>query len=314
MSVPWFRRWTMLTIAGVCFLTVAGGVVRLTGSGLGCDDWPACNNERFLDVSSGHAAIEQINRLFSGLIAVPMILMVVGAFRLRSPRPGVRSASIGVLVAILANGVVGGFAVLGDLHPVLVQSHFVLAMVAIAFGLLAYRRAGHTPGVTVDEVPQRVRTTFAAIGMMTAVAIVTGTVVTGTGPHAGDEDARRFGFDISTVAEVHSVSVLITAALALGLLVVLQRRTPSLVRRFGSSLGTWLFLVVLQGGIGYVQYFSGVPETLVAAHIAGATAVWVATVLLVLDAFGIGVRSATMTDSADQGFPPGISLPVHQDA
>ncbi|MEM9513789.1 MAG: COX15/CtaA family protein [Actinomycetota bacterium] len=291
MSVRWFRRWTMLTIAGVCFLTIAGGVVRLTGSGLGCDDWPACNNERFIDVSSGHTAIEQINRLFSGLIAIPMVLMVVGAFRLREFRAGVKGPSIGVLLSILANGVVGGFAVLGDLHPVLVQSHFVLAMVAIAFGLVAFRRSGHAPEDRVEPVPGRIRTVFAAIGAMTAVSVVTGTVVTGTGPHAGDEDARRFGFDISQVAEIHSVSVLITAAIALGLLIVLQRREPALATRFGGSLGTWMFLVVLQGGIGYVQYFSAVPETLVAAHIAGATAVWVATVLLVLDGVGDGVRS-----------------------
>ncbi|MEO1056679.1 MAG: COX15/CtaA family protein, partial [Actinomycetota bacterium] len=245
MSVKWFRRWTMLTIAGVCFLTIAGGVVRLTGSGLGCDDWPACNNERFIDVSSGHTAIEQINQLFSGLIAIPMVLMVVGAFRLRESRAGVRGPSIGVLLSILANGVVGGFAVLGDLHPVLVQSHFVLAMVAIAFGLVAFRRAGHAPEDQVEPVPGRMRAVFAAIGAMTALSVVTGTVVTGTGPHAGDEEARRFGFDISQVAEIHSVSVLLTAAIALGLLIVLQRREPALATRFGASLGTWMFLVVL---------------------------------------------------------------------
>ncbi len=122
------------------------GVVRLTGSGLGCDDWPNCNNERFIDVSSGHAAIEQINRLLSGLIGIPTLLMAIGAFRVRPRRRGLtgavaRSSSL----TILGNGVVGGIAVRGDLHPSLVQSHFVLAMLSIGFGLVAVHRAGPEP-------------------------------------------------------------------------------------------------------------------------------------------------------------------------
>ncbi len=64
----------------MCLLTVAGAIVRLTGSGLGCDDWPNCNNERFIDVSSGHAAIEQLNRLLSGVIGIPTLLLAIGAF------------------------------------------------------------------------------------------------------------------------------------------------------------------------------------------------------------------------------------------
>ena len=80
MSLRRYRQIAIITVAGVCFLTVAGAVVRLTGSGLGCDDWPNCNNERFIDVSSGHAAIEQINRLVSGLVGIPTLLMAIGAF------------------------------------------------------------------------------------------------------------------------------------------------------------------------------------------------------------------------------------------
>ncbi len=118
----------IVTAAGLCLLVVAGGVVRLTGSGLGCDDWPNCNAQSFVDVSSGHAAIEQVNRLISGFIGIPTLLMVIGSFRVRPRRSGLVGPSIGVLVTVLANAVVGGIAVRTDLHPALVQSHFLLAM------------------------------------------------------------------------------------------------------------------------------------------------------------------------------------------
>jgi heme a synthase len=142
MTLRRYRQIAIATVAGVCFLTVAGAVVRLTGSGLGCDDWPNCNAERFIDVSTGHAAIEQVNRLVSGLVGIPTLLMAIGAFRVRPRRRGLRVPSVAVLVSVLANGVVGGIAVRGDLHPALVQSHFLLAMVSIAFGVVAIHRAG----------------------------------------------------------------------------------------------------------------------------------------------------------------------------
>ena len=126
-----------------------------------------------------------------------------------------------------------------------------------------------------------VRGLFVALTVLVAAALVTGTVVTGAGPHAGDETARRYGFDISTVAELHSITVWIALAIFLVLVVVL-RRTPDLAARFGGKLSTWMFIAVLQGGVGYVQYFSDVPAVLAGVHVAGATALWVATVWLLL--------------------------------
>lgn len=285
MSLRRFRQFAIVTVAGVCFLTVAGATVRLTGSGLGCADWPACNEERFIDVSTGHAAIEQLNRLLSGLIGVPTLVMAVGAFRVWPRRRGVRVPSLMVFLTIFGNGVVGGFAVMGDLHPALVQSHFLLAMASIAFGLVAIHRARPEPVThrrTIGVGPATVRLfVLFAVGM--AASLVTGTVVTGSGPHAGDESARRFGFDISAVAEIHSVTVWLTVAVFLWLVFVL-RRNPSLYSRLSTPITTWMFLAVIQGGIGYVQYFNNIPAVLVGAHVAGATALWVVTVQFVHDA------------------------------
>ncbi len=283
LSLRRFRQIAIVTVAGVCLLTVAGAIVRLTGSGLGCDDWPNCNSERFIDVSTGHAAIEQVNRLISGVIGIPTLLLAIGAFRVRPRRRGLAGPSLGVLLTILGNGVVGGLAVRGDLHPSLVQSHFVLAMLSVGFGLVAVHRSQPEPVGRREDigVTPLVTGLFVGLAVLVAAALVTGTVVTGAGPHAGDETARRYGFDISTVAELHSVTVWLAVVLFLALVVVL-RRTPLLAARFGGKLSTWMFIAVLQGGVGYVQYFSNVPAVLVAAHVAGATALWVATLWLVL--------------------------------
>jgi cytochrome c oxidase assembly protein subunit 15 len=286
MSLRRFRRIAIVTVAGVCFLTIAGAVVRLTGSGLGCDDWPNCNNERFIDVSTGHAAIEQANRLVSGLVGVPTLLMAIGAFRVRPARRGLRVPSLLVFATIFGNGVVGGFAVRGDLHPFLVQSHFLLAMLSIFFGLVAIHRANPDPVSSRRSigVTPLLSWLFVGFGALMAASLVTGTVVTGAGPHAGDETARRYGFDISTVAEIHSVTVWVTVVVFLAV-VVLLRRDLDLFHRLSGHVSSWMFVAVVQGGIGYVQYFNDIPATLVAAHVAGATALWVVTVRFILAAF-----------------------------
>ncbi len=315
MSLRRYRQIAIITVAGVCFLTVAGAVVRLTGSGLGCDDWPNCNNERFIDVSSTHAAIEQINRLISGLVGIPTILMAIGAFRVRPRRTGLKVPSIAVLLSVFGNGVVGGFAVMGDLHPFLVQSHFLLAMVSIGFGLLAIRRARPEPVMRGRAARASAGVTpmlswlLAAFGALMAAALVTGTVVTGAGPHAGDETARRYGFDISTVAEIHSVTVWVAVAVFLAVVVVV-RRDAVLYARLSGVITTWMFVAVLQGGIGYVQYFNNIPATLVAAHVAGATALWAITVQMIQRAIEPTVAGTVHT--TETGGDPAIAFAAGQ--
>ena len=308
MSLRRYRQIAILTVAGVCFLTIAGAVVRLTGSGLGCDDWPNCNNERFIDVSSGHAAIEQINRLVSGLVGIPTLLMAIGAFRVRPARRGLKVPSLVVLASILGNGVVGGLAVRGDLHPFLVQSHFLLAMVSIAFGLWAIHRARPDevmPRATIGITPA-LTSMFVVFGALMAASLATGTVVTGAGPHAGDETARRYGFDISTVAEIHSITVWVAVAAFL-ILVVTLRRDPALFTRLSRNVSTWMFIAVVQGGIGYLQYFNDIPATLVAAHVAGATALWVVTVQFIQAALEPLAQRETKVHAAETHSEPGIT-------
>ena len=191
-----------------------------------------------------------------------------------------------------------------DLHPALVQSHFLLAMVSIAFGLIAVR-AG--TGVSIPwrslDLHDRLHQRVVALTVFAISAIVTGTVVTGAGPHAGEEDVRRFGFDIGGVARIHSVTVIATILAAVLIAVVIRRDGHYVSMQ--NALSSWLFVGLVQGGLGYVQYFNGVPELLVGAHIAGATLVWVLTVrlgLVMLDQAGHEAILSRTTMDAESFF------------
>ncbi|MDG1188762.1 MAG: hypothetical protein P8N13_09920, partial [Ilumatobacter sp.] len=210
-------------------------------------------------------------------------------FRVRPRVSGLRWPAVGVLVSVLANGVVGGIAVRTDLHPALVQSHFLLAMVSIAFGMIAVHRS--SPGASHSSQSShsspatswrgRPGQLAAALTALTAAALVTGTIVTGTGPHAGEQDVRRFGFDISNVARMHSATVLIALAVA-GLLAWTIRDGADSTAGVRVALSGWIFVGLLQAAVGYTQYFNGVPELLVGIHIALATGLWVMTIRLLL--------------------------------
>lgn len=269
--------WTALVL--LCTIVVTGAAVRLTGSGLGCSDWPQCNSEKFIDVSTGHGAIEQVNRLFTGFVAAGVIAAVLAARR-RSPyRRDLVVLSWGLVIGVLAQVVLGGIVVLTGLHPLANMGHFALSMVLVANALVLVRRSaqpdGGCPVRTVDPSQNRLIRLVVVLGTM---AVVTGTVVTGTGPHAGDEEAPRFGFDISHVARIHGIAVIATLVACLALAVKLRR---NLVHKAPvTALEGVVAIGFVQAAIGYVQYFNGVPALLVGFHILGATLFFLALVNL----------------------------------
>jgi cytochrome c oxidase assembly protein subunit 15 len=159
-----------------------------------------------------------------------------------------------------------------------------------------HRRAGEN-GHYAPTTSEPVRRLAWLVTALTAVAVVTGTVVTGTGPHGGDENAHRFGFEITSVARVHSVAVILTIAATLGL-VYLARRSRRDWDTVSRPLTTFLWLAILQGVVGYTQYFNDVPVGLVAVHIVGAVAVWTAALRL-----SLSMRAST--SSVDDGRPRG---------
>lgn len=277
-----FRQVAIVTMTMLALIIVAGAAVRLTGSGLGCDDWPECSETSFIDMSSQHTAIEQINRLFSALVGF-VVLICAAAALLRVPRRRDLRALTGLLtVGTVVNGVVGGISVRVDLHPLAVQAHMLLAMALIVGATVLVRRAGEPDGVPRRAAVSRTAMTLTRAHFGAAcVAIVTGTLVTAAGPHAGDEDAERLDVAIPTVARIHGGAVVLAVLLAL-LIAVHLRRAHADRAVLARPLETWIFVALLQGAVGYIQYFNGVPALLVGLHVLGATAVMLLSTQLLL--------------------------------
>jgi cytochrome c oxidase assembly protein subunit 15 len=180
-----------------------------------------------------------------------------------------------LVAGVLAQIVIGGVVVLTGLNPYANMTHFLVSMVLIACAFMLYRRSGtELPKSFFRIVPNRLQSLVIATSLMGIAAIVTGTVVTATGPHAGGEDAVRFGFALTSVARVHGATVIAFVALIV-ILAVQDRRIRS-TRDLTEAISALLVVAVSQGAIGYTQYFTGVPVVLVAAHIIGAISMFLA--------------------------------------
>lgn len=275
ISTRTFRLVTGTALGSLCVIIFTGALVRLTGSGLGCVDWPQCNESRFIDVSSGHTFIEQGNRLFTGVVSVSVILAVLTAHLARPRRRELIVLAWLLVAGVLAQVIIGGIVVLTGLNPFANMAHFLVSMVLIAIALLLYRRAGVSePGPWLRQFPGTLRNWVWLLMLLGVVVVVTGTVVTATGPHAGDENAIRFGFTLTSVARVHGVSVVGTMILIVGLLWRMRNDPDLRIQR--ESVLTLFYVALAQGALGYTQYLAGVPVAMVAAHIIGATAFFLA--------------------------------------
>ena len=277
LSPSTYRRITLAALVALCAIIVTGGAVRLTGSGLGCSDWPGCEQERFVAPLELHPMVEFVNRLVTGVVSAAIALAVLGSLRRDPRRRDLTVLSLGLVAGVVGQIVLGAFTVAYELAPPFVMGHFLLSLVLVANAVTLHERAGDVPGAEV-AAPTR-RLTLLLLPAL-AVAVVAGTVVTGTGPHGGDEEAPRFGFDIEAVTRIHSVAVLAFVGL---LLVVLGRAgregAPVVFQERARQL---LGVSCAQAAIGWVQWFAGVPALLVGLHILGATLVWAAACRLAL--------------------------------
>jgi cytochrome c oxidase assembly protein subunit 15 len=284
---------TLLALVALFVIVVTGGAVRLTGSGLGCPDWPTCTNDRLVAPWEYHAMVEWVNRMVTGLVSVAVILAVLGSLVRRPRRGDLVRLSLGLVAGVIGQIVLGGLTVLFDLAPPFVMGHFVLSMLLLWNAVVLFHHAGR-PDDDATPLPVLVgesrplgrdsptRTADAGLVRMArvllaaaALAILLGTVVTGSGPHGGDETARRFAFELRDVARLHGISVVLFLGLVLYTVagLVPSGAPAALLRR----VEVLLAVLVAQAVVGYVQYFTGVPALLVGVHIAGASAVWVAT-------------------------------------
>jgi cytochrome c oxidase assembly protein subunit 15 len=277
LSPEAYRRVTLVALALLCVIVVSGGAVRLSGSGLGCTDWPNCERGRLApaQITDAPAMVEFTNRLVTGAVSVAVIVAVLGSLGRVPRRRDLTLLSFGLVAGVLAQIVLGGLVVLFDLSPRLVMGHFLLSLLIVWNALLLHHRAGQPDvGRAVSIVSADVRTLVRLIVVSASIVVFTGTVVTASGPHAGDSQAARLDFSIHDVARIHGVAVV----LLLGLVLFSRRvATAGAVRR---GLDVLLVVLLAQGAVGYTQYFTGVPALLVGVHLAGAVSVWIAATRL----------------------------------
>jgi heme a synthase len=270
----WLRRLAWATLVANVALVVTGGAVRLTGSGLGCPTWPRCDDQSFTPhgATGIHQLIEFGNRTLTFVLVAIAVATYVAARQ--SGRRDLTRMSLFLALAIPAQAVLGGITVLTDLNPWVVSLHLVISLVIVAAAVLFLHRLDH---------PARPR----ASGMVAALACTTyavtwlvlyaGTVVTGSGPHAGDAKAPRNGLDPLQISQLHADLVFLLIGLSAGLWFAL--RAAGADPRPATAL---LAVEALQAAIGFVQYFAGLPVAVVMLHMLGAAlVVAAATVLLI---------------------------------
>jgi cytochrome c oxidase assembly protein subunit 15 len=278
VSASLVSRITLANAVANAAIVVTGGAVRLTGSGLGCPTWPRCTDESFVATPelAGHGVIEFGNRLLTFALTAVAIATVVVVFR--SVRRDLRAlAAIGFL-GIPAQALLGGITVLTGLNPWTVAAHFLLSMVLVAVATILWLRS-REPGVGQPLLRRPFVLLVTGIAAATAVVLVIGTVVTGSGPHSGDPEAGRTGFDPELVSQLHADVVFLLIGLTVALLVALYAiDSPARVRRAARDL---LVIELAQGVIGYVQYFTDLPVALVLLHMLGAVLITAFTARLV---------------------------------
>jgi len=259
----------------ICFalLVVSGGAVRLTGSGLGCPDWPSCYQHHLTAVYSFHPVVEFANRLVSvAVTVVSLVALAVTALR-TPPRKDLALLGAGLVAGIAAQIVLGGLVVLFKLNPYLVAVHFLLTIVVLGVAIGLYHLSGTHPTRSEPVVGRDlVRLARLQLSTLTLVTVV-GTMVTGAGPHAGGAGAKRLPIAFRDVAEAHSTVALFLIGLTLASQFAFQHaKAPPAVLRRGRL---FIEVMVIQGTLGYLQYFLHDAAWVVEFHLAGVTTLWI---------------------------------------
>ena len=260
------------TLATVVLNVLTGAAVRLSDSGLGCPDWPTCSQRRLTPPLSLHPVIEFGNRVVVFVLVVACAVTVVAAFLRRPGRQDLRWLSIGLIVGVLGEAVLGAFVVYSKLNAYVVMTHFMLGMGLLAVSVVLTLRAGRAAGRgTVVVSPAVLRLTRVLLALV-VVALAAGTATTGAGPHAGGKGAKRIPIGLGDMARIHAEIVLTTGVVLLVLLWMLW--TSDAPARVQDAARILLGVIVVQGAIGYTQFFTHLPSVLVGIHVLGASAVW----------------------------------------
>ncbi|MDY6054474.1 COX15/CtaA family protein [Micrococcus sp.] len=283
---PFAHLLAWLNLLANMTIVVTGGVVRVTGSGLGCPTWPTCTPESLTTTPEmgWHGLIEFGNRTLTGVLAAFALLMVLAVVRMRRTHGEVVALAWAVLGGVLFQAVLGGITVRMGLNPWIVAAHYIASAVMIVLAAMLLLRVRtelqHGPGARVADGATTPASRAAAwtVFLAGAVVVVLGTVVTGTGPHSGDPDAARHAFDALVITRAHALPAYLVLGAAIVLL-VLTRRQPGASAAQRSSAVFLVAAVVAQAAVGYWQHFTGLPVGVVILHLLGSTLVILASTL-----------------------------------
>ncbi len=267
---PQVRRAALAALVANIGIVLTGGIVRVTASGLGCSDWPTCSGTSVVPSGSDlgwHSAVEFGNRLLTFAVLAAAVWVVVAVRREAPDRPDLRVLAWAQPAGVVGQAALGGVTVLTGLHPLVVAAHFLASMGLVAAAVVLFDRAR---GLAADRVPGLPAATGAIVAAA-GVVLVLGTLVTGSGPHAGDVGTVRLGLDVRTVAVAHADAVWVLVGLTVAVLAVAVGTGAIRARRAATML---LAVEIAQGGLGYLQYALGVPPVPVIVHILGAAVVW----------------------------------------
>lgn len=284
-SLRFLYAWAIADLAANVLLVVTGGAVRVTESGLGCPTWPQCHEGSLTprEEMGIHGVIEFGNRMLTWVLVAVAIGTWVAAMRYRPVDRISRRLATGIALGVPAQAVIGGITVLTQLNPWVVSLHFLVTMVIISLATwLVYRTRPGRPSLPVDNSPLGRFAVYLcwALYAVTWVTIYLGTVVTGSGPHAGDADAHRNGLEPTQATQLHVDAVWALVGLGLALL-LLAFAAQLALRRSAMVFGG---VLILQGVIGYVQYATNLPALLVVLHMFGSAVLMIGATTLVLNA------------------------------
>lgn len=260
----------LITQSGII---VTGAVVRLTGSGLGCPTWPNCAPGSLVPVASQvegfHKYIEFGNRLLTFVVLIASIAVLIIAIISKNKK--IILWSVLPLIGTLLQAVLGGITVLTGLNPFTVMFHFLLSIVLVAISTIIYRFWSKSNPIKIQS--KLIRNYIKFFTLIGFAVITLGTITTGSGPHSGDEIAARFNIDTRTIAWIHADSVLLFIGLLIGLILLV--RTNDAYKSLSKSLNSLFILCIIQGFIGYTQWFTNLPWILVGFHVLGSVLIWI---------------------------------------
>lgn len=310
IAPPRVRTAALIALLAQAGIVLTGAAVRLTSSGLGCENWPACTEDRLVPEWGFHHWVEFGNRLLSFVVIATVVAVIVASRRRQPHRTDLVRWSWGLALGVAAQVVVGGVSVLWDLHPVFVGAHYLLSVVLLWNAMVLWVRASTGGPATGPGVGPSLVTHARVMVFLALFVLVMGTVVTGTGPNGGDDRADRLALDLTEVARIHAVAVWVFVATIVALALRLHRQPAGVGSGarvsgaggsgLGSGLGSgaeWpsalgarasrllIAASVAQGAVGYTQYAMGIPPALVELHIVGSVVVWCTTVWLYLVLF-----------------------------